>query len=696
MKGLRPIQSVVRANAYLLRPESRTAMQMADDDLFINDGKNVTKYYADYAPYMSRALEIMTSRAYVECIVVGSSRSAKTKTVLEAFINWSVRVAAGDMFIYCSTQTKANEFGSKDIDRCVMNTPQLNELAIFSKEKWKIAEKTFKTMNIKLGSATTTTTSASGYKSVICTDYDRSDDDIGTEGNKFELMAGRTTSLGSAAMAAAESSPARQVRRLPKGVSNHYHPVPDENQGIAGLYNQGTMERFYWRCRDCKSYFIPTFELLTWVDAESIPETAQNAKMMCPHCACCYENKDKAKMNAAAIDHGKLGYFQAHQIDDSGNETGLAYIHNSRGSTWFDGCVITARAWSKLVERHLMGMKQFEMFGDESTLKAFNNTYLGRNYVMQAGYDDDIEVSWLIERARVQSETFPYTHGIIPADAAYLIMSVDVQNGRNSRFVCQATAFSADGLRMYIVDRFQIMQDQNGDRINPARELDSWKLLIDQVIKKTYPIQGSDETMRAVKTVCDMGGTNDKTKNISTSTTEIAYQFVKYLETEQLKCMFELTKGAARHTMKGFYNYSNNDNSGHKDACPYLEMNGNMLSNSIRSAITRKGNSGLLIVLPFWMKGTPKQEWFDEIIAEEQDSAGLWFCSKSARNEAVDCTKMALATSQWLNDMEEKDHQNDASNNPYIALPHEHIFGLPVSGGLVVINNFDFSSFGSW
>lgn len=687
MKGLANIKTIVRRNAFLIKPETRSAMQMANDDLMINDGKGVTKYYSDFAPYMNRVLSIMTSRAYLECIVIGSSRSAKTKTVLEAFLNWQVRVAAGDVFIYCSTQTKANEFGSKDIDRAVMNTPALKELAVISKTHWKIAEKTFKTCIVKLGSATETTTSASGYKSVICTDYDRSDDDIGEEGNKFELMAGRTTNVGSAAMAAAESSPGRQVKKLPKNMRPHDHPVPPTSQGIGGLYNAGTRERFYWKCKDCSSFFIPEFELITWVEKETIEETAKTAVMCCPHCGTTYENHEKPRMNKAAIDHGLDGYWQDHQIDESGKYNGKPYTHNKRGSVWFEGCVITARTWSRLVDKYLTSLEQFERFGDESALKAFNNTYLGRNYVLQGGLDEDIEVSWLIERARNQVEQYPHRHAVVPAECSYLIMTVDVQNGKNARFSVQANAFTADGLRMYVIDRFEILQDANGDRVNPARELDSWKLLIDQVVKRTYQIEGSTDTMRPVKTVADMGGTYDNKKKVATSTTEIAYQFVKYLNEQKLKPLFELSKGSARHTMDGFYKYSDNEKSGHKDACPYIEMNGHMLANTIRNSITRKGEQGFLIVLPHWAIGTPKQDWFDEIIAEELDEHGLWYCNKGTRNEAVDLSKMALSCSFWLNDDEERqEHRSPHIDNPYIMADGDHVFGIPVKHTTITVS----------
>lgn len=695
--ALARIQDLVRRNAHLVKPETRTAFELADADLYINDGKNVCKYYSDYAPYMARALDIMTSRAYIEFICIGSSRSAKTKTVLEAFLNWQIRCSAGDVFIYCSTQTKANEFGSKDIERCVRNTKALDELAIYSRDRWKIAEKSFKNgMTIKLGSPTETTTSASGYKTIICTDYDRSGDDVGQEGDKFELMAGRTTSLGSAAMAAAESSPGRQLKRMPKGMGRHFHPVPDTAQGIGGLYNQGTMERFYWQCTSCDGFFIPTFELIHWDEKETPALSAETAHMVCPCCnEAVYHNSDKAQMNRNALKHGLKGYWQEHQINDDGTYNGKPYIHRNRGSIWFDGCLIAARTWSRLVERYLMAMEQYDKFGDESKLKAFNNTYLGRNYIMQASDDDEVELSWLLQRAKNQYEQYPYRQGVIPKECTYLIMTVDIQNGRNARFVCQATAFTPDGMRAYIIDRFMIIQDENGDRVNPAREVDSWKLLIKQVMCKTYPIEGSTETMRPVKTVADMGGTIDKgkTSNVATSTTEIAYQFVKYLETEKQKVLFELSKGAARHTMKGFYNYSENDRSVHKDACPYLEMNGNMLSNTIRNAITRKGNNGFLIVLPHWMVNTPKQEWFDEILAEEQDSSGIWSCPKSVRNEAVDLTKMALSCSLWLNDSDDTSHQNELHDNPYVMPDNEHIFGLAPKSTTVTISDAALSAF---
>ena len=702
MRRLQKMSSIVRRNAYLIKPETRNAMELAEDDLYIHGGAGAVKYYADYAPYMRRVLAIMTSRAFLECIVVGSSRSAKTKTVLEAFLHWKVRVSVGNVFIYCSTQTKAQEFGSTDIDTCVMNTPALDALAMYGKETWKITEKIFKNrMRIKLGSATETTTSASGYSAVICTDYDRSGDNIGQEGQKFELMAGRTTSVGSAGMAAAESSPGRQVKRVPKKATRHDHPVPQENQGIGGLYNAGTRERFYWRCRAdaCQSFFIPEFELITWIDKDTIAETAATAVMSCPHCGEIYHNEDKEKMNLDAVNHGFDGYFQEHQIDDDGKETGKPYIHGSRGSVWFEGTVIAARTWSRLVDKYLTGYEQYEKFGDESALKSFENTYLGRNYVLKSAAESEIEINWLLEKAREQSEKYPYTHGVVPAECSHLIMSVDIQNGKNGRFVCQATAFTPDNSRLYIVDRFEIMVDEHGERIDPARELSAWQLLIDKCIKRTYQIEGSVLTIRPAKTVADMGGSGDKKHKHATSTTETAYQFVKYLSEIGLSDAFELTKGATRAGMEGFYRYSDNARSGHKDACPYIELNSNLLANSIRNAITRKSEKGMMIILPYWMKGTKKQDWFEEIIAEDMDDSGLWVCPKGVRNEAVDLTKMSLACSFWLQESEEHwtpDHLLPHDENPFIQPPDDHVFGAHSLTTSVSVSDAALELFDDW
>jgi phage terminase large subunit GpA-like protein len=46
---------------------------------------------------------------------------------------------------------------------------------------------------------------------IAITDYDRMDDDIGTEGSPFDLAYMRTTTFGSLRMVVAESSPSRPI-----------------------------------------------------------------------------------------------------------------------------------------------------------------------------------------------------------------------------------------------------------------------------------------------------------------------------------------------------------------------------------------------------------------------------------------------------------------------------------------------------
>ncbi|EKO3650582.1 phage terminase large subunit family protein [Vibrio metschnikovii] len=630
-------KAIRRSLAYLCQPTNKTPVQAADEDLWISDGTDVTKFLSTQVPYMREPLDCLARRIYEAVIVVGPARSGKTKAMVEGWINYSVTQAPGDMLLIYSTKTKAADMSKVDLDRCFHATPGIAKLKTGRKSDDNITSKKFKNgMNLKLDSATETSLSASTYRYAGCTDYDRADDSVGEEGSKFELMLMRVQNAKSSGMVMAESSPGRIVRN-PKPIEEL---APHEAQpcgGIASLYNQGDRRRFYWQCDDCEAWFRPDFETLKWVDHKDPMEAAKTAWVECPRCTHRINESQKQDKNlsgewfreGAITQHGEL-------VDDE------TKVRTSKWATfWFEGIVAAYASWENLVYRYLNADAQYQDSGDEEALKSFINTRMGRSYILQSRALE-VGAHELMQRA------LDHPRSVVPNDGRFIIMTVDVQGGKsNPRFIVQAHVYGL-GLQRWVIDRFEILttKHRNGDRINPAVYSEDWDLLIDEVMKKTYPLaDGSGRVMKPILTLCDSGGSAGEKEGKQTSVTDFAYQFYNRLKSQGLAHLFRLVKGASRdieHLVKESYP-DKRSKIAHGEI-KLLLLHTNRLKNRVTASYSRLEFGSRYFHLPGWAE----RNWFDELTAEYIDDKGNWVCPPNTRNESLDLCAYAEAGMHYL------------------------------------------------
>jgi phage terminase large subunit GpA-like protein len=627
-------KAIRRGFAYLCAPTDKTPVEAADDELWISDGTDVTKFLSSQVPYMREPLNCLARRIYEAVIVVGPARSGKTKAMVEGWINYTVTQAPGDMLLIYSTKTKATDMSKVDLERSFSATAGIAKLRTGRKADDNITSKKFKNgMILKLDSATETSLSASTYRYAGATDYDRADDAVGQEGSKFELMLMRVQNAKSSGMVMAESSPGRIVRN-PKRVEDL---SPHESQpcgGIADLYNQGDRRRFYWLCQDCNSYFRPDFETLKWEQHAEPLEAAKTAWVECPRCCHRHTESQKQTMNL----EGR--WFRDGAIDQYGEVvTDESVIRTSKWATfWFEGIVAAYASWENLVYRFLNADALFQDCGDEESLKTFINVRMGRPYVMQSR-GQEVGAHQLMARAA------DHERGIVPLGGRFLMMSIDVQGGKqNPRFVVQAHVYG-EGLQRWVIDRFEILTNpyRNNDRINPMVYAEDWDLLIEQVIKKTYPLaDGSGRVMKPVLTLCDSGGSGEKKKGKqkSSSVTDHAYQFYNRLKGHGLSHLFRLVKGASRDIddlVKETYPDKRSKLA--NGEIPLLMLHTNRLKNRVAASFSRLEFGARFFHLPGWAD----RVWFDELTVEYIDELGHWQKPDGARNESFDLCAYAEA-----------------------------------------------------
>jgi phage terminase large subunit GpA-like protein len=90
----------------------------------------------------------------------------------------------------------------------------------------------------------------------------------------------------------------------------------------------------------------------------------------------------------------------------------------------------------------------------------------------------------------------------------FLIAAVDVQGGRDKRFVVQVIGYGV-GLESWLVDRYSLryLDEEKRIRLDMSARVEHWEVLVDQVMAKAYPLaDGSGRLMPIRLTACDSGG----------------------------------------------------------------------------------------------------------------------------------------------------------------------------------------------
>lgn len=652
----------------MLNFEDRTPSQLAHETLYINSGSDTIKFNLDDVPYMREPLDCLVNRQYKGVVVAASARSGKSKAIIEGCVNFIVRVSRGDTLLVFSTKSKAEDYSKKDLFRCFTKTKEINSLLSTKKVDNNI--KYFRFLNdvcITLDSANPSSLSASTYKYVLFTDYDRASDEVGDEGSKFSLGLKRIQTSGSSAKVYAESSPSRSVSKEEAMTDGHYMAAPHQNGGIAALYNRTDRRVFYYHCDACSRWFAPRLENLSYsVDEHHHP---YNITLRCPCCNHAFNEDEKRRLNANGRYFKDGEIIQGERRGDGARAT-LAGFH-------FSGVVAAFQTWHEYLSKYLQAQKIKDELGDDAPLKSFYNVEEGVNFII----DDDFESTSshdLLEIAHT------YERGVIPNDGRILVAAVDVQGGKTARFIVQMMVFG-ENCAKWIIDRFEISTNEHGDRVQPESRLEDWLLLEEQVLKRTYPVNDdTGRTMRPFLCLIDSGGSASKRftgRQKSISTTSNAYLFYWEMKKRGLAHLVQLVKGGS----VDFDDYTKDSKpqkskTGEK-APQLLILNSNRLKNLVAASFSKSSDDDFNYThFPLWTTETNPDNptwWFDELTAESRDAQGQWHCPEKTRNESFDLSVYAMAGAakyRWIDQafwLNPPSYAQPWETNSYVALTHE-------------------------
>lgn len=576
------------------------------------------------APYVTEPMNCLASREYDAVIFVGPARTGKTIGLIDGWVVYNVICDPSDMLIVQMTEEKAREHSKKRLARTFRSSPEVSKRLSPNRNDNNVYDRTFLAGNyLKIGWPSVNIMSSSDYKCVALTDYDRFPEDIDGEGDAFSLASKRTTTFMSSGMTLVESSPGRDITNI-KWRKSTPHEAPPAT-GILSLYNRGDRRRWYWPCPHCEEYFQPDGDSVTGYREISDPVLAsETAFIQCSHCAGRITPDKKRELNARGV-----WLREGEVIDRHGQRSGEP--RRSRLATfWMEGPAAAYQTLAQMVYKRLTAEQEYELTGSEETLKTVINTDWGQPYLPRSALDQR-RSDELMARAE------DYGKRLVPPKVRFLVATVDVQGGKNRRFVVQIIGYGQHGER-WVIDRYNIKTSMRCDEktgealhIDPAGYPEDWLLLVSDVLEKEYPLLGDDRRKMGIQWMAvDSGGEDGVTGN--------AYKFWRHCKKHGLKRKVYLFKGdshARNKLVSRFYPDNTKRSDRSSDArgdVPLYLLQTDQLKDRVAAALSRETPGPNFIHFPDWLG-----EWFyDELTYEERGTDGKWKRPGKGANEALD------------------------------------------------------------
>lgn len=683
------LEDIIVETAAAARPPERLTVSQASEKYrkLNNPGSYVGPWLNETVPYLVEPMDVLQDHNFTGMVFAGPAQCGKTDTALN-WLLYSVICDPADMMIVQTSGPTARDFSMRRIDRLHRHSPEIGSRLLMGKQGDNTFDKTYKGgMLLTLSWPSINELSGKPIPRLWLTDYDRMPENVDGEGSPFDLARKRATSFRSFGMCAAESSPGFIVDN-PKWVRKTAHEAPP-TKGILALYNKGDRRRWYWRCVKCEDVFEPSFELLDYPSSKDAMEAAEQAVLRCPHCRQAYSHEPSEYLPGKHELNQKGRWVKDGMRWTDGKIIGTP-IRSSIASFWMKGVAAAFSDWKTLVFNYITAELEYESTQSEESLKTTVNTDQGEPYTPKSMKNDRAPET-------IQAKAFNFGNRMVPKGVRFLIATIDVQK---NRFVVQIHGVAANK-DIYVIDRFEIKKskrlDEDGERkwVSPPSYLEDWKLLVENVLAKRYPLEdGSGREMAIRLTLCDSGGKE--------GTTENAYNFVRWLrrgdvsdeegsdekDTDEGEYMwspeyasrFLLLKGdpiqTAPRVRIGHPDSQRKDRmAGARGEIPVLFINSNAVKDMVNNKLDRDDPGGRFC-FPDWLD----TNFFIELTVEVRDPKKGWENPKKFRNESWDLLTYCLAAT--LSPLIMLEHM-DMSNAPGWAAPWDEndlVFKTSVEG----------------
>lgn len=613
-------------------------------------------------PYMHEPMDCLQSRQYDAVVFAGPARTAKTVSLLDAWIMHTIVNDPADFLAVQISQEKAAEYSKKRLSRSMNASAEVRAQLSPRSHDNNVHEIVFKRGNfLKLGWPSKNIFASSDWKRVGLTDYDRMVQNIGGEGSGFILAGKRTQTFMSSGMVLAESSPGFLVTDPSYKCKGHEAPP---TTGIMSLFNQGDRRLFHWQCPDCGDWYEPDFNLLQYDKDEPDPYRAsKDVFLMCPFCSVTYRENSKLKgvKSRFKLAQNEQGLWVPEGCHLDQNRCMSGERRESRiASFWQKGPTAAFQTWNQLVYKYLAAQQEYEKTGELDSLQATVNTDQGWPFTPPR--DQEHSTNELMERRTELGKK------VVPEWVRFLLASVDVQSGKKTaRWDVLVLGFGPE-LETIVIDRFKIEKalrvDPNDEekfvRVSPGQYLEDWDLITERVVKKKYRLDDdSDRFMPVHMTAIDSGGEDGVTDN--------AYAYYRKLKTLNLHHRVMLVKGGSNGGDKVRESFPDNSKRSDRKAkangdIPLYILNTDKIKDVVTHSVNRSDIGRRYVHFPLWLS-----EWFfDELTAENRcNLTGKWSKPSSrTRNETLD-----LFVYIWACIFHKKADLIDWASPPAYALP---------------------------
>ncbi|KDM92888.1 phage terminase large subunit family protein [Photobacterium galatheae] len=587
-------------------------------------GGNSVQWDPQTTPYVIEPMNCLTSREYDAVIFVGPARTGKTIGLVDGWVAYNVVCDPSDMLVVQLTEEKAREYSRKRLERMFRVSPEVAKRLSPRSNDNNVHDKVFRAGNyLKIGWPSVNIMSSSDYRFVAITDYDRWEDSIDGEGDGFSLGSKRTTTFMSSGMTLAESSPGKDVKDLKWRQASEHEAPPCT--GILSLYNRGDRRKWYWLCPHCQDAFRPELDNMTGYQGIEDPVLAsESARVQCPHCQGLIEPDQKRELNGKGIwlRDGQTWNKATQSVEGQGRRSRIA-------SFWMEGPAAGYQSWQQLVYKLLTAEQEYDRTGSEETLRTVVNTDWGRPYLPKAALEQRQSEELMARAEKWEKKT-------VPEGVRFIVAAVDVQGGKNRRFVCQFIGYGENGER-WVIDRWNIRHSKRCDEdgvaepVDPGGYPEDWKLLAEEVLFKTYQLDdGSGREMQVMAMAVDHGGEDGVSDN--------AYAFWRWCRRNRIHRKVYLFKGDSTRRQKVITkSYPDNTGRGDRHAqargdVPLYLLQTDQLKDRITNALRRTTPGPGYVHFPRWLG-----EWFfDELTYEERGADGKWRKPGKGANEAFD------------------------------------------------------------
>ena len=625
-------------------PERVSVADAANRYYRVRTSSGKEQWNPSVTPYMIEPMNMVTAREHEAVGFVGPARTGKTAALLGCAA-YVIECDPSDAMIVHMTQDKAGRFSKKDLARMYRDSPQLKARLSHRASDDNVFEKHHVAGNVLyMGWPSITQLSGDTLKYMFLTDYDRMPESVGGEGTPFNLAKKRHQTFLSRGCTFFETSPGYEV------VDPHWTPAtPHEAppcDGALALYNLGTRNRWYWPCPSCDEYVMePTdisgfsFQHERDLLGTTIPDACGDVGLICPACgAVTPENHPDKPIkrgiwvpDGCRVESGKV----------VGERRKVPYA-----TYWLSGAAAAFQSWRSIVINHLQAERTFDATGDEEALRNSCNLDMGGAYLPRR-LKAQTDHTALMDRAE------PLPRGQVPAGVRFLLALVDVQGGKDRRFVVQVIGYGAK-LESWIVDRYSIRWVGDGDdrrRINPAGIEDDWDELHKQVLERVYPLQGQPEIgLRVHRLGPDSGGEGNKEDGREDGgVADKAYKFFRRMRKVRQGHRVHLLKGSSSQNAPRIAEvYPDNRNrkdrrSSARGDVPVLMVNTNRVKDIVNGDMANDVPGPGYMHWPDWLR----ESFYRELTVESRTN-GRWINSNHARNEAFDLYTYGRALCSWL------------------------------------------------